>query len=297
MEPAETYGALLALIEIGLGSLLHAVQAPFAGFFLSLNQGFILSRAVKMHPEASRFLPSRASHIAALLKSLSPAGERLGPMIAIAAQGMLFNVGTILCGGNILGVCLGMILLCLWSYVQIFIFFTVIFGKQISEVVTFYLSELEAVTSVSPQQVFGVLLGVVAFKLAAGMALGVTAFFLPERHFERYRKGLSRVAVPSRVIIPGQSLPLALRGSLRDLVSPIFLFTFVLMAVFFALSGTSWQKTAILMMRPLAIGFLVFFAVRAFPVRKLLPWLEQTRFRDQAQAVARAFEAIQKRHD
>lgn len=38
--------AALSLVEIGLGSILHGLKMPFTGYFLSLNQGFFLSRAV-----------------------------------------------------------------------------------------------------------------------------------------------------------------------------------------------------------------------------------------------------------
>ena len=39
------YSAGLSLIEVALGSLLHALHIPFAGNFLSLNQGYLLCRA------------------------------------------------------------------------------------------------------------------------------------------------------------------------------------------------------------------------------------------------------------
>ncbi|MFM8268834.1 MAG: hypothetical protein ACKN9V_01485, partial [Pseudomonadota bacterium] len=91
------YAGILSLVEIGLGGLLHGMKIPFAGTFLSLNQGFFLTRLIKLNcfsPDA-RTLPFRVSNITALLKSLSPAGKKLLPMLAISAQGFLFSFGTL----------------------------------------------------------------------------------------------------------------------------------------------------------------------------------------------------------
>ena len=83
--------ASLALIEVGLGSLLHSLKIPLSGHFLSLNQTAFLSRSsFKLN---SKKAPLEISLTASILKSLSPAGKKLTPMLAIAAQGLLFYIG------------------------------------------------------------------------------------------------------------------------------------------------------------------------------------------------------------
>src|SRR6185295_7221686 len=86
-----SYATLLSLTEVGLGSVLHAMHIPFTGQLLSLNQIAVLSHATKMHPEKSA--PLTISVVAALLKSLSPIGKRLTPMLALTMQGLLFTFG------------------------------------------------------------------------------------------------------------------------------------------------------------------------------------------------------------
>ena len=96
------YAGTLSLAEIGLGSLLHGLKIPLTGTFLSINQALFLTRLVKLNrnqPDA-RTLPFQVSNITALLKSLSPAGKKLLPMLAIASQGLLFTLGTIVFGAN-----------------------------------------------------------------------------------------------------------------------------------------------------------------------------------------------------
>src|SRR5690606_26328753 len=108
--------ALLSSIEIGLGSILHGLRLPLAGHLLSLNQGFILTRAT-LEIEDSKS-PALISATSAILKSLSPAGKKLTPMLALSVQGQLFNLGPLLLGNNPVGRSLGMILLCIWGFIQ-----------------------------------------------------------------------------------------------------------------------------------------------------------------------------------
>src|SRR5262245_25316383 len=111
-----TYAALLSASEIGLGSILHTFQVPFSGHFLSLNQIFILSRAsTEVGRNGSLLIPGSISFIAAALKSLSPSGKKLTPMLAIGMQGILFNTGIVLIGHNIAGRIFGACIASLWG--------------------------------------------------------------------------------------------------------------------------------------------------------------------------------------
>src|SRR5688572_22233186 len=125
------HAALLTVVEVGLGSLLHGLRIPLSGQILSCNQGFLLCRAVKEAgpDERSRFLPATISNVAALLKSLSPAGKKLTPMLAISSQGLLFSLGCILLGPNFLGCLLGISLLSLWAFAQPILIAYVLFGS------------------------------------------------------------------------------------------------------------------------------------------------------------------------
>src|ERR1700733_6107373 len=90
------YAMQLSLMEVGLGSLLHVFHIPFSGFFLSLNQCFVLNRAllfsIASGSTAGRFIPMTVSNTAAIIKTLSPYGKKFTPMLAISMQGLLFNI-------------------------------------------------------------------------------------------------------------------------------------------------------------------------------------------------------------
>ena len=51
VEILGNYGALLSMIEVGLGSILHSMHVPFSGLFLSLNQGYLLCRVAILTQE------------------------------------------------------------------------------------------------------------------------------------------------------------------------------------------------------------------------------------------------------
>ena len=114
------YATIQSLVEVGLGSFLHAFHIPFSGHALSLNQGLILTQACQKTESRKEAVTATngIAIITAILKSLSPMGKRLTPMLAISMQGFLFSLGILILGNNILGMILGISLLSLWGFAQ-----------------------------------------------------------------------------------------------------------------------------------------------------------------------------------
>ena len=125
----------LSLTEIGLGSFLHAFHIPFAGFFLSLNQCFVLNRAI-MRP-LFIFFGSAVSTDGYLEHSshrqdTKPLWKKFTPMLAISIQGLLFNLGVIFFGNNLFGRCIGSLLLSLWPMIQPALIYGIIYADFLS---------------------------------------------------------------------------------------------------------------------------------------------------------------------
>jgi hypothetical protein len=119
-EVVGLWAGTLAATEVGLGSILHGLHVPLAGTMLSLNQAAFLARATRSenNQTAARTLPMEISSITAILKSFSPVGKKLTPMLAITAQGALFSVATLIFGANLLGVIIGSAFLATWGVMQ-----------------------------------------------------------------------------------------------------------------------------------------------------------------------------------
>lgn len=269
--------AVLSLIEVGLGSLLHAFHFPMRGHILSLNQSAFLTRSTLA---SSRWqLGWEVSSVAGLLKSLSPAGSRLTPMIAIASQGAIFSLCCLVLGAGRLGTWMGSVLSSVWAFVQPLILYYLLFGHALVEVLERINQMLKGVIDYQNEDLLRVLL--IAVGVKAVLAVGVWVFvnFLSDSKWDRYEKAWVATAqkgLQQRGKVMEQRS--AWRGALRDLSQPMFLFSFALTGGFFFFAiGPSSQLVWILL-RPIAIGFLIFYFVRKISFETILSKLERMGF-------------------
>lgn len=253
------YAGLLAAAEVGLGSALHAAHIPLRGQFLSLNQIFLLICASKEGGKtASRFSPAVLSNAAAVLKSLSPVGKKLTPMLAIAMQGWLFSCGTFLFGHTFLGRIIGGILASFWAFLQPLLLYGAIFGP---EALLGSFKEFGEIFPFSEQALLGCVCGLAAFKalIVAGLC------FSPSSWASRWVAKLSRYADQKP---PSSRSPF--KGAIKQICSPLFLASIGVTAVLLYYAKGSSASLIGHLLRPLAIGFLLFYAIRVFPIEKFV---------------------------
>lgn len=287
--------ASLSAFEIGLGSVIHSLHIPFGGQFLSLNQGFLLARFVRANrfERGARTLPLHASNIAALLKSLSPAGKKLTPMLAISMQGFLFFLGTGLFGANFFGVLIGFVLLSLWAIVQGPLMMWLFFGGDLVRAVGHLLKGLGDVASLSSDTVWTVLGAFIALKVSLAALLTVVAYRLPDNLFIKYQERLFR-RVAKKPMEPqvesqdgGDRILRGARLAARDLFNKWFFASLVLTVSFLVFSEASFVHILWICFRALAIGFVLFFIVRIFPFERICDKLKGTRFDGFARSMER----------
>jgi len=258
------YAGLLSLVEIGLGGFLHGMKIPFAGTFLSLNQGVFLTRVVKLNRtrHAARTLAFRVSNITALLKSLSPAGKKLLPMLAISMQGLLFSVGTVLLGTGLPGCLLGAILSSFWGVIQPLAVMGIIYGLSLGE------QELQKMFAYfRPDSLVKVVIAFTALKASLAGALTGAAWkasfdeqdLLNQKLVKWGLKGLPSASSPSAPSHPAL-------GALNDLKRPLFLIPFILTGIFFYFAEDSKAQFIWKSFRTVAAAYLFFLAIRLFPV-------------------------------
>lgn len=286
------YAAALSMVEIGLGSLLHSLKIPMSGQFLSLNQGFILTLASKNAKSLnySILIPSHISSVTSLLKSLSPAGKKLTPMLAIAAQGQLFTSGQFILGQNILGHFLGVLLLSLWSFVQPFLLYLLIFGKDLIFMSEYFVRKLSKVLYIDPDFIWGALVGFILLKLLLGLIVVILAHKLPQESVMRYFEWISRYKGKS--VKKGSIGPL--KGTIKDLCSPLFIVSLVFSGVYLYFAKSSNSQLIWALLRPLAVAFIIFYVIRVFPVEKLSNRLKGGRFSKLSSALDVALNKISK---
>ena len=246
----------LSLVEIIFGSVGHGFKIPLTGQFLSLYQLNVLVNALNKES-----LPSSSaveiSGIAAVLKSLSPAGQKLGPMLSILTQGILFWLGTLIGGVSLLGQLLGATLLCLWSFVQPLITYSLIYGFALYDMLTYYKDKLSKEYVFAQTYLIVFLVCVVFLKVMIAWFIVIISMFRKKEWVFQVKK--------IEIVIPSlrKSEDAAWRSALRDTFNPLFLLSFILMFIFLWQIETSLSRIIWLSLRPLAVAYLLFYLIRS----------------------------------
>jgi hypothetical protein len=280
------YGSTLSIIEVGLGSILHTFHIPFSGVLLSLNQGYLLCRAAI----DSRDLPANEwttygiSNVAAVLKSLSPAGKKLGPMLSLSMQGLLFNIGTVSLGTNPVGLCFGMLLLSLWAFIQPVITYYLFFGEKLFSAVDYIYQKTLPYHGVKSEKLIWILVILVVLKMLAACFLAVVAWRRQggALYVKNYEEKLVRLAKEKSLKISSEKkMPTnAIWSAVKDLFRPIFLLSLVMTGIFLYFSNYDNSQIALYLLRPIAVGFIFFYISRTLTLDRMLKRLEKGRFRN-----------------
>lgn len=261
--PIIDFAARLSAVELVVGSAVHSLKIPFGGNFLSLNQGYFLCRFVKT--QTRRFTAGlgafEISLITASIKSLSVAGNKLGPMISIATQGGLFAIPICLFGNGLIGQIIGMIFLAFWSFIQPMITFFIVFGLDFARAIHASLEKLNDL-GLGQDLVFLGALIVIGLKLLIACSLPIVMATASESRLESYEMFLRKnLAVNLRE----QNQRTAFRGAIHDLMRPFSILSFLLMSLYYSGMSVSGEHldVVIKISKSIGIAFVVFYLIRA----------------------------------
>lgn len=259
--------AILSLVEIGLGSLLHSFRIPLSGHILSINQIALISRAT--FQLKSLKAPLQISIISSLLKSLSPAGKKLTPMLAIAAQGLCYYLGIFFFGINYFGLFFSVLLSSLWAFVQPILFIYLLFGKNSLSVADYFLHEFEKFYPHADQLIIRTLIVFLLLKFILAISISIFAIKMSDSDFNKYQKAMI-LKIKAKPASNHSAIVLAL----KDLLNPVFLISFFMTIAFFIFSQSPAMTLNIwIFLRPLAIGFILFYIIRVYSFDKLSSFL------------------------
>lgn len=290
VELVGKYSAALSLIEVALGSVLHSFHIPFSGNFLSLNQGFLLCRAsIEAKEQGLRPVSYSISNVAAVLKSLAPAGKKLGPMLSLSAQGLLFFLGEALLGANLVGWMFGMALLSLWTFVQPLLTYYLFFGRELFQALAYLLEKTLPSWGLGMRELLWIFAAVVAAKVLAGIVLAGVAWWMRGRvSFQEKLLQLASEKGVSPLEGEAPTQAAALKLAVRDLFRPLFLASLAVTAFFLYFSDHSYSQRFWILLRPLAIGFIFFYFSRTLTLDRWLARLHGTRGEGFARSCQRA---------
>lgn len=266
--------AHLSLIEIALGSIVHGLKLPFAGHTLSLNQGLFLTQALRLTETRLQAAKQslEISSVTSVLKSLSPAGNKIGPMLSIGMQGVLYSLGICILGRRILGQMLAMALLSLWAFIQPLVTLFIIHGSNLEKVLNFYWQRISEDLPQISNSILFIFLFFVGLKVFLALLIPVIV----------NRVGSDKItALENKILNEKKYLKMQkvdhslspLKGALKDLTQPLFLFSMALVISFFLITESSLVKIFWYTLRPLAIAFVLFYLIRSPHFLKFLAFL------------------------
>lgn len=249
----------LSLVEVVIGSAVHAVHLPFGGHILSLNQGFFLTRYLA--DSQTRFdaaqMVMEVSSVTSVMKALSPIGKKLGPMISISMQGFLYMLGVLFLGAGLAGSMLGMALMSVWAFIQPLVTYFVIYGSDLASAIAYFSKKQEGILEI--------IYWVIAAKAIVAASIPLLLHFVSNEKIERLEKKIASMSVPNR--------EKKQRGVLGELFSPGFVLSLALMISFFYISGDDAIVIFWKCLRALAIAFIIFFLAKNSCVHKMAGYL------------------------
>lgn len=161
------FGALWGLVEIALGSVLHAIDLPLTGMTLSVIGAMLLCLG-------RLFVPRRGSSlfigvIAMILKLFSIGSVVLGPMVGILAEAIVVEVVLDLFArptmGAFLAACMGA---SLWTVVHPFFTGLVFFGRSMFVIWLDLLDSGSRIFRLPAQAVMGIVVALALVHLLTG---------------------------------------------------------------------------------------------------------------------------------
>jgi nucleoside-triphosphatase THEP1 len=170
-QRAAVLGSLWAASEIVLGSFLHNLRLPLSGHILTAIAVTILVAGHQAWPVKGLLL--RAGLIAALMKSVSPSAVLLGPMVAIAMEGVLMELAVRLGRGRAVGYIVGGALAMFWTLSQKVVSLLITYGPDLVRLYGDLIALAERQVGPIPLGPWGPLLILAILNVTVGAAAAV----------------------------------------------------------------------------------------------------------------------------
>ena len=245
------FGGAAGGLEMTVGAALHAAKIPLRGLAMSSLQAAMMVFAGTGLSQPGRVI--WVPFISGGLKALSPAGNRVRPMIAIIMQGLLFGGTVQALGWNFLAIGLGGALVGAWAALQGFFLQYLLLGDELVrayDTVVLWLADRWHITAPGLPWLVGA--WAVLHAIVAG-SIAVTAWYL-----RRPPAALQRIIDKETIGSSGPAAAGAERPGwvrrLREFGRWQFWLPLLVVAGILLGSGRPWETVAWLVLRFFAVG-------------------------------------------
>ncbi len=254
-ERVGLFGAFAGGLEVSAGAVVHGANLPFGGLGMATAQAALLTRAAE--PMSDRARVVWVALLSAAIKSLSPAGQRIRPMIAIAMQGWLYSRALRMFGWNLPAVASGGFLMGAWACSQGVLLQWLLVGDALIDALRILAEEAAAFLGTTAPPLAALL---ILWIVAHGSVVATGTALAWRRRFED---------LPDRVIAFGVMQPSldrrwrqTLVHALRELLRPAFWLPLLLILGALAWSGQPQQSLVFVALRAILIGLVLMILVQ-----------------------------------
>jgi hypothetical protein len=291
------FGAASGTLEMTLGAALHGGMVPFRGLVMSSAQAAVMTFAASRLGARGRVV--WVPFFAAGLKALSPAGNRLRPMLAITVQGLLYSGATSLLGWNRAGVAVASALVGAWAAGQGLVLQYLFVGHELLKAYEAVVAFASRHWGVSAPAIGMAVTGwILAWAIVAG-TVGALAFgrardaSAESRALETLAEWRDRLGgAPSLVGSERPSWGQALASGAKDLARPTFWVPLMLVVAIILAAGSPWESAFWVVARAATVGMVLFTAVRFLDVPGAMRALRRRGHWGPALALGRAIDEL-----
>lgn len=257
-------GAASGALEFSVGSVLHTIRFPLVGMAMSAAQTSVMTWAG--NGLAAKERVSWVAFISAGLKALSPAGSKLGPMLAITVQGLLYAISTRIFGWNIVGVALGSGLAGAWAGSQAILMQWLLYGGALLKGYDSLVKWMRDALGWSPPAI-GTAIGIlVALHAVVGVIAGIWVW--------RRRASTPtwlKLTQPVKLATDARETWLqSFKFGAMSLVRPAFLVPTVIVVTLVALDRAPAREWIWIVVRAIALGWVLFALARRLDFAKMV---------------------------
>ncbi len=273
-EKIALYSAICSGVEIGLGSTLHALHVPLKGHFLALVQNFFLIQFAKELKGRNLFW---IVFITSALKSFSPAGAKLKPMLYIFIQGGLFILPISLLGLNIFTVFAGSVLLGLSTLCLSLLIDYITFGQPVIDAYLSVIEKFLAAVHLGSVSVWAFILGIILLKILLSLAVSLTYFSNFSALLSNLKMRFTReTEAHQSPMLKKQTMKESIIGAFSDLLTMRFALPFILISlIIFFFSNITKNQFSTVLLRGLILAWFGFLVSRRIDFDRIVRFLEK----------------------
>lgn len=291
-EDIGIFSTINGMIEVSFGSFLHATRFPFKGYILVGLQNFFL---VLFSKELKGRGLGWISLISAGMKSFSPAGGRLKPMIYIFLQGLCFSLPISLLGHNFISCLIGSLLIQIISLVFKFLSAYIAFGESVFDASLNVVNQILSFFSFPSVSLATLFMILIAGKLVLGASISLIAYsfdFSPFLFRWKNKVNCLEESSSEEMLLP--TWKQSILGAFHDMRLKRFFLPFILtLSLIYFFSNLALENFAGVAIRALIISWMAFVLSRRMDFNKIMEMLRKYGLEHIATAMEKSIRTVQ----